>query len=99
MQTIYIVLMMSAIQVLSLQFVFVMEAYNTAVIDTACSETVCSSNWLLNFVHSLSPTEKQKVHCHESHIPFKSEDGVAVYSNQNVRFLARIGTVNCLIKI
>ena len=32
------------------QTVFVAEAYNAAVIDTACSKTVCESKWLNKFI-------------------------------------------------
>ncbi|CAC5376987.1 unnamed protein product [Mytilus coruscus] len=37
--------------------VFVAEAYNAAVIDTACSKTVCGSKWLYEFVESLDPDQ------------------------------------------
>lgn len=47
---------------------------NAMVIGTACSKTICGSDWFFNFVHSLSPEEEQRVHCHESHMPLKFRD-------------------------
>ena len=46
--------------VLSPQTVFVTETYNTAVIDTACTKTVCGSKWLQQFVESLDEMSQKK---------------------------------------
>ncbi|CAG2191494.1 unnamed protein product [Mytilus edulis] len=77
--------------------VFVAEAYNAAVIDTACSKTVCGSKWLYEFVESLDPGLDQLT-CNESHVPFKFGDGQTVYSYQKVKIPALIGSVKCSIE-
>ncbi|CAC5417756.1 unnamed protein product [Mytilus coruscus] len=77
--------------------VFVAEAYNAAVIDTACSKTVCGSKWLYEFVESLDPGLDQ-ITCFESHVPFKFGDGQTVYSYQKVIIPALIGSVKCSIE-
>ena len=41
------------------QTVFVTEAFNTAVIDTACTKTVCGSKWLRQFVESLDNDSRE----------------------------------------
>ncbi|CAC5379710.1 unnamed protein product [Mytilus coruscus] len=77
--------------------VFVAEAYNAAVIDTACSKTVCGSKWLYEFVESLDPGLDQ-ITCFLSHVPFKFGDGQTVYSYQKVKIPALIGSVKCSIE-
>ena len=52
-ETVNITLFLSSTNNLSPQSVFVAEAFNTAVIDTACTKTVCGSNWLHQYVDSL----------------------------------------------
>ena len=84
--------------VLSPQEVFVTEAYNTAVIDTACTKTVCGSKWLHQFVESLGEKSQKKITFSESKTPFKFGDGETKYSYQLVKFPAKIGGVECFIE-
>ena len=37
------------------------DAHNCAVLDSACSSTVCSKNWLENYVNSLNEKDKMKI--------------------------------------
>ena len=84
--------------VLSPQEVFVTEAYNTAVIDTACTKTVCGSKWLYKFVESLDEKSQKEITFHESKTPFKFGDGETKYSYQLVKLPANIGGVECFIE-
>ena len=62
-------------QIISPQEVFTTEAYNTAVIDTACTKTVCGSKWLYQFVTSLGEKSQKEITFCESKTPFKFGDG------------------------
>ena len=97
-ETVNITLFLSSKPNLSPQSVFVAEAFNTAVIDTACTKTVCGSNWLYQFVESLDDESQKKITCSESKTPFKFGDGKTVYSNQLIKFPAKIGTHDCFIE-
>ncbi|CAG2190865.1 unnamed protein product [Mytilus edulis] len=77
--------------------VFVAEAYNAAVIDTACSKTVCGSKWLYEFVESLDPGLDQLI-CNESHVPFKFGDGQTVYSYPESENSSTNQSVKCSIE-
>ncbi len=37
------------------------DAHNCAVLDYACSSTVCGSAWLENYLHSMSSSDRQQV--------------------------------------
>ena len=84
--------------VLSPQEVFVTEAYNTAVIDTACTKTVCGSKWLYKFIESLDEKSQNEITFRESKTPFKFGDGETKYSYQLVKFPANIGGFECFIE-
>ena len=84
--------------VVSPQEVFVTEAYNTAVIDTACTKTVCGSKWLYQFVASLGDKSQKEITFCESKTPFKFGDGETKYSYQLVKFPAKIGGIKCFIE-
>ena len=85
-------------QIISPQEVFTTEAYNTAVIDTACTKTVCGSKWLYQFVTSLGEKSQKEITFCESKTPFKFGDGETKYSYQLVKFPAKIGGVECFIE-
>ena len=84
--------------VLSPQTVFVTETYNTAVIDTACTKTVCGSKWFYKLFDSLDEMSQRKITFHESKTPFKFGDGETKYSYQLVKIPAKIGTKYCFIE-
>ena len=50
------------------------EALGLALIDTACTRTVCCEKWLDNFVQGLDESEIQKMINMESGKPFKLGD-------------------------
>ena len=87
----------SAEDPLTPQKVFVIEAQNAAVIDTACTKTVCGTEWLHNFIDCLE-IDHCNLTCESSHVPFKFGDGETVYSYQSVRIPARISDISCFIQ-
>ena len=73
--------------------VFVTESQNAAVIDTACTRTVCGEGWLEDYMCNVSDdTVVSQVY---SHKPFKFGDGRIVYSSKRVRLPAKIGNNKC----
>lgn len=77
--------------------VFMTESFGAAVIDTACTRTVCGSKWLENYRDGLSESEKEQVVECESSQEFRFGDGVSVKSFENVIFPAMIGETKCKI--
>lgn len=80
--------------------IFMTECFGSAIIDTACTRTVCGQEWLDNYttvsgkknVKSMRKTEIQ------SHRPFKFGDGKVVYSVKKVKIPAKIGNTRCNIE-
>ena len=60
--------------------VLIREAFNCAVLDSACSSTVCGEKWLETFLATLSDDERQKVQRHDSNRVFKSGGGTRLHS-------------------
>uniref|UniRef100_M4AZE1 Integrase catalytic domain-containing protein n=1 Tax=Xiphophorus maculatus TaxID=8083 RepID=M4AZE1_XIPMA len=80
--------------------IFMTECFGSAIIDTACTRTVCGQEWLDNYstvlqkksVKIMKETETQ------SHRPFKFGDGKIVYSIKKVKLPAKIGNTKCNIE-
>ena len=67
------------------------EASGYAVVDTSCSNTVCGSKWLEDFLRNLSDYERSLV-CEESaNSSFTFGNGVSVKSYKRVKFPCHIG--------
>ncbi|CAC5382062.1 unnamed protein product [Mytilus coruscus] len=96
-ETVNITLITTSQQNITPQEIFVAEAFNAAVVDTACTKTVCESKWLHQFLDT-SETEDEEIKSKESHTPFKFGDGQTVYSYQSVKLPATIGSLNCYIE-
>ena len=64
--------------------VFLAESMNAAVVDTACSKTVCGTSWLQNFVEHYDDSARELLQITPSNLPFRFEDSVIVNSYQNV---------------
>ena len=73
--------------------IFVAEATNPAVIDTACSKTVCGRDWLENFIREYDETAKDLLRIKSSKLPFRFGDSSLVYSYQNIILPVRIGNL------
>ena len=80
--------------------IFMTECFGSAIIDTACTRTVCGQGWLDGYITKLSQKEKNDLRKNEkhSHRPFKFGDGKVVYSTKNLKIPATIGQTKCHIE-
>lgn len=76
------------------------ECYGSAVIDTACTRTVCGEEWLESYITGLSKIERQNLKNSEqqSSRPFKFGDGNVVQSTRKLKIPAKIGQTKCKIE-
>lgn len=80
--------------------IFMTECFGSAIIDTACTRTVCGQEWLDNYctvikkdtVKAMKKTEIQ------SHRPFRFGDGKVIYSVKRLKIPAKIGHTKCNIE-
>ncbi len=77
--------------------IFMTEAMGCAVIDTACTSTVCGTKWLEKYLQSLNEEERSSVTTKESNKSFRFGDGVKVKSTSCVAIPAVIGETQCVI--
>lgn len=82
----------------SINEVLVTESCGAAVIDTACTKTVCGENWLKQYVGTLKTCDKKKLIKQPSIKRFKFGDGNVVQSSQKVTIPAKIGDTQCNIE-
>ena len=61
--------------------VFTTEAMNCAVLDSACSSTVCGKDWLDSYMSSLTEQQKREVKVKESNKIFKFGGGTRLSSD------------------
>jgi len=80
--------------------IFLTESLGSAIIDTACTRTVCGEKWLESYVKDLSKSQPHKLLKTESPScrPFRFGDGQVVYSNRKVKLPAKIGQTKCHIE-
>ena len=77
--------------------IFMTESFGCAVIDTACTRTVCGKKWLENYMNNLDSKESKNITTTSSNRGFKFGDGAQVKSTQNVVIPAKIGETCCKI--
>ena len=65
-----------------------------AILDTACSSTVCGTEWLTSFLQTLTPEERATVEEVESDAKFKFGDGVTYKSLKKVVIPVKIAGLN-----
>ncbi|CAB4035978.1 Hypothetical predicted protein, partial [Paramuricea clavata] len=75
--------------------ILIAESYGTAILDTACTKTVCGKSWLQNFVEK----DGKVLSTQKSHRPFKFGHESLIYSDKVVTIAAKIGKTNCKIKV
>ena len=75
--------------------IFIAESQNSAVIDTACTRTVCGEKWLNNYLKYCDDSAVSSVY---SKKPFRFGDGKIQYSFQKVKLPAKIGKTRCNIE-
>lgn len=68
--------------------IFVIESQGSAVIDTACTRTVCGENWFNQYLGSV---DHDLVKTSDSHRLFRFGDGKVVYSFKHASIPAKIG--------
>lgn len=80
--------------------IFMTESLGSAIIDTACTRTVCGEKWLENYVDGLTQDQVNQLMQTEtpSCRPFRFGDGNLVYSTRNVKLPAKIGMTKCHIE-
>lgn len=80
--------------------IFLTESLGSAIIDTACTRTVCGEKWLENYIEDLD--QDQVSHLVQtvttSCRPFRFGDGNVVHSNRKVKLPAKIGETKCYIE-
>lgn len=74
------------------------ESFNYAVLDSACSSTVCGIDWMDCYLETLSVDDMKKVKEEESSMSFKFGDGSRVKSLKKITFPAVLAGEKCRIK-
>ena len=74
------------------------DSLNCAVLDSACSSTVCGLNWLNCFLDTLSAEDLSRVTEEKSNTSFKFGDGSVIKSLKTVIFPAVLAGEKCKIK-
>ena len=70
--------------------VLMTESISYAILDTACSSTVCGVDWLKSYIQTLSEEEKMKIEEEESETTFRFGDGNMYKSLSKVKFPVNI---------
>ena len=78
--------------------IFTTEAMKLAILDTACTRTVCGKPWLDNFLQDLTLDQKSQIVFEQSNEPFRFGDAPVVCSTEKVRIPLEIGHKNCILK-
>lgn len=73
------------------------ECFGLAIIDTACTWTVCGQQWLHSYITGLSERELNEVKKTEtySHRPFRFGDGEVIHSTKKFKIPAKNGETEC----
>ena len=79
--------------------IFMTESLGSAIIDTACTRTVCGEKWLESYIDDLTQDQVNRLMQTETPScgPFWFGDGNLVYSTTNVKLPAKIGLTKCQI--
>lgn len=72
--------------------IYMTESLRSAIIDAACTHTVCGEKWLESYIDDL--TQDQTPSCR----PFRFGDGNLVYSTRNMKLPVKIGLTKCKIE-
>lgn len=80
--------------------IFLTESLGSAIIDTACTRTVCGEKWLDSYIKDLKQSQTDKMLQTESPScrPFRFGDGQVVHSYRKVKLPAKIGQTKCHIE-
>ena len=75
-----------------------MESFGCAIIDTACTKTVCGRRWYEQYVDQLEQKKKKKIKTSTSRKTFKFGNGKRVKSYMKATIPAQIGDTRCTIE-
>ena len=78
--------------------IFTTEAMKLAILDTACTRTVCGKPWLDNFLQDITLDQKFQIVFEQSKAPFRFGDAPVVCSTEKVRIPLEIGHKNCILE-
>ena len=78
--------------------VFVSESFDSEVIDTAYTSTVCGRTWLDRYVSSLEAGQRKEIVRNHSDVTFRFDNGRKIVSQESVTIPAKIGDTECKIK-
>lgn len=76
------------------------ECFGSAILDTACTRTVCGQEWLNHYMTELNQEETYDLRKTETynHRPFRFGDGKVVRSNRKLKIPAKTGQIKCKIE-
>ena len=74
------------------------ESFDSAVIDTACTSSVCGRKWLDRYVSSLEIGQQKEIVRNQSDVTFRFGDGRKIVSEESVMIPDKIGDTVCKIK-
>ena len=78
--------------------VFVSESFDSAVVDTACTSTICGRKWLDRYVSSLEVGQQKEIARNHSDVTFRFGDRRKIVSEELVIIPTKIGDTVCKIK-
>ena len=77
---------------------FLSETFNSAILDSGCSKTVCGRVWYEQYCDSISEKDLQNIQELESASKFKFGNGESFQSSKKVKLPAKIGNKNVQIE-
>ncbi|KAJ8029370.1 hypothetical protein HOLleu_28748 [Holothuria leucospilota] len=75
--------------------IFMIESYGEAVLDTACTKTVCGRRWIQEYISKLDGAESELINSVDSSQEFKFGDGATYKSTGDCVIPAVIGDTAC----
>ena len=76
----------------------VAESWNSAVLDSGASKTVCGQAWLNTYLNSLNESDQSKVNYRNSSSSYRFGDGNQVMATKSVQIPAVIGNQSVMIE-
>ena len=74
------------------------DLFNCAIIDSACSSTVCGEEWINYYLETLDEVQRNKVKTFSSNTWFKFGDGNKIKSLKKVRIPCEIAKTRCYLE-
>ena len=90
-------IVMFAKEIQNHNIVFMTESFGSAILDTACTRTVCGSKWLYDYIESLDKEDRESIREEKSERVFRFGDSSQIKAVKNVIIPAVIGGKKCKI--